>query len=214
MYRIVLLIGGSLLFAGCNSKNDNKVSVLPYYNSADFTPLFLTAAEAEKKINHHIADFTFTDQDSQIITQKTVEGKIHVANFFFTGCGSICPKMMSNLKQAENKLGHDSNIVFLSYSVTPWTDSVPKLKKYAENESIKSPWHLLTGTKTAIYNLARTSYFAEEDLGFSKDSSNFLHTEHILLIDKRKRIRGIYNGTLQLETDQLVKDIASLKAEE
>jgi protein SCO1/2 len=214
MYRIVFLISGSLLLTGCNSKKNNEVSLLPYYNTADFTPNFMTAAEAEKKITHHIADFSFADQDNHIITQKNIEGKIHVANFFFTACGSICPKMMGNLKKAWDGLRKDSNIIFLSYSVTPWIDSVPKLKRYAANESIQSPWHLLTGSRVAIYELARISYFAEEDLGFSKDSTDFLHTEHILLIDKQKRIRGIYNGTLQLETEQLVKDILVLKTEE
>ena len=213
MYRIVFLISASWIIAGCNSKNQNKALQLPYYNSADFTPSFISSDEAVKKITHHIANFSFRDQDNSIITQKDIEGKIHVANFFFTACGSICPKMMGNLKMAQDVYKKDSSLLFLSYSVTPWLDSVPKLKKYAEHESIKYPWHLLTGSKAAIYDLARTSYFADEDLGFSKDSSDFLHTEHILLIDKQKRIRGIYNGTLQLEIEQLIKDIEILKQE-
>ena len=211
MYRIVFLISASILLANCSSKN--KIATLPYYNSPDFTPLFFSAVEAEKKISHQIADFSFTDQDNHIITQKNIEGKIHIANFFFTACGSICPKMMGNLKLARDGLQSDTGVVFLSYSVTPWIDSVARLKKYAADDGIHSPWHLLTGNKATIYELARRSYFAEEDLGFSKDSTDFLHTEHILLIDKQKRIRGIYNGTLQLETEQLVKDIAALKAE-
>lgn len=213
MYRIVFLIGVNLAAASC-SNHKNKAALLPYYNSPDFTPNFIAAAETEKKIPHQIADFSFTDQDNHIITQKNIEGKIHVANFFFTSCGSICPKMMSNLKIAWDGLQKDSNIIFLSYSVTPWIDSVPRLKKYADHLSITAGWHLLTGSKAAIYELARKSYFAEEDLGFNKDSSDFLHTEHILLIDKQKRIRGIYNGTLQLETEQLAKDIVLLKAED
>jgi protein SCO1/2 len=212
MFRIVFLISASFLLATCSSYQ--KVSVLPYYNSPDFTPVFISAADAAKKITHHINDFSFTDQDNHIITQKNIEGKIHVANFFFTACGSVCPKMMANLKLARNVIQQDTNVIFLSYSVTPWLDSVPRLKKYADHMAITTPWHLLTGSKAAIYELARQSYFAEEDLGFSKDSSDFLHTEHILLIDKQKRIRGIYNGTLQLETEQLVKDIAELKKED
>lgn len=214
MYRIVFLISVSLALANCSSKKSDAAVTLPYYNTADFTPHFITADEAAKTITHRIADFSFTDQDNQNITQKNIEGKIHVANFFFTACGSICPKMMANLKPAWDGLKKDSNIIFLSYSVTPWIDSVPRLKRYAENEAIQSPWHLLTGNKAAIYELARTSYFAEEDLGYSKDSTDFLHTEHILLVDKQKRIRGIYNGTLQLEIEQLVKDIAVLKKED
>ncbi|MEY2917837.1 MAG: hypothetical protein RIS73_1551 [Bacteroidota bacterium] len=213
MYRIVFLLSSSLLLQQCNNKQ-NKPG-LPYYNSPDFTPYFITVAKAQKQITHTIADFSFTDQDGKSISQKNIEGKIHVANFFFTACGSICPAIMKNIKEMQVTLVQDTNVVFLSYSVTPWRDSITKLKKYAENTCISSSnWHLLTGNKFDIYKLARTSYFAEEDIGFSKDSSEFLHTEHILLIDKQKRLRGIYNGTLQLETQQLAKDIEVLKKEE
>ena len=119
------------------------------------------------------------------------------------------------MKLVQDAFEKDSNIVQLSYSVTPWIDNVAKLKTYATNNGIKSAnWHLLTGNKAAIYTLARTSYFAEEDLGFTKDSSEFLHTEHILLVDKQKHIRGIYNGTLQLEIEQLIKDIHTLIKQE
>ena len=213
MYRIVFLISCSILLINCSSKL--KTAALPYYNTADFTPAFINATAAEKEITHTIADFSCSDQEGVNITQKNIEGKIHVANFFFTACGSICPKMMSNLKATYEPFKSDSTIVFLSYSVTPWKDSVQKLKQYAEHNAIDlHNWHLLTGNKADIYKLARTSYFAEEDLGLSRDSSEFLHTEHILLIDKQKRIRGIYNGTLQLETEQLAKDIELLKKED
>ena len=105
--------------------------------------------------------------------------------------------------------------MLLSYSVTPWLDSVKILNDYAKRYKVTNPnWHFLTGSKSEIYTLARQSYFAEEDLGFTKDSTNFLHTEHFLLIDKNKRIRGIYNGTLELEINQLIKDIAILRKEE
>ncbi len=144
-----------------------------------------------------------------------VGGKIHVADFFFTSCSSICPVMTNHMKKIDSVYKDDQNIVLLSYSVTPWLDNVKVLKDYAERYHVKNPnWHFLTGSKAEIYTLARQSYFADEDLGFTKDSTNFLHTEHFLLIDKNKRIRGIYNGTLELEIDQLIKDIAILKKEE
>jgi protein SCO1/2 len=213
MYRIVFLISSIIILMSCSSRQ--KTAALPYYNEPDFTPHFINATAAAKEIDHSIADFSCSDQEGRLITQKNIEGKIHVANFFFTACGSICPKMMSNLRTAYEPFKTDSNIVFLSYSVMPWKDSVEKLKLYAANNAIDlHNWHLLTGNKTGIYKLARTSYFAEEDIGFGKDSSQFLHTEHILLIDKQKKIRGIYNGTLQLETEQLAKDIERLKKED
>ncbi|HEY0262854.1 MAG TPA: SCO family protein [Chitinophagales bacterium] len=201
-----------LLVVSCNSKKER----LPYYNSPDFTPLFLNDAKTiSDSATHKIAPFSFINQDGKTITNKNVVGKIHVANFIFTRCGSICPTMTTNLKKVSNNFENDPNVVFLSYSVTPWIDSVPRLKEYKQNHQINNPnWHFLTGDKSKIYTLARTSYFAEEDLGFSKDSTNFLHTEHVLLIDSSQRIRGIYNGTLKLDMEQLIIDINTLKKED
>ncbi len=217
MYRTVFLkiniVLLSVVFTGCFSKE--KAAKLPYYNTPDFTPQFINSEkEAGEKINHTINPFLFTDQNGKQVTEKYVEGKIHVANFIFTSCGSICPVMTKHMKLLQQEFKDSEDVVMLSYSVTPWIDSVNRLKKYAENNQITSPnWHLLTGSKAEIYTLARQSYFAEEDLGFSKDSTDFLHTEHILLVDKTKRIRGIYNGTLQLEAEQLIKDIKVLMKE-
>jgi protein SCO1/2 len=176
--------------------------------------MFMAKSQAQSAVPHLIEDFSFQDQHSHIITQHNIENRIHVANFFFTRCGLICPKMTQHLKMVQDKFGADSTVVILSFSVTPWIDTPIKLKEYADLHEIKSPfWHLLTGSKSSIYQLARQSYFAEEEMGFSKDSTEFLHTEHILLIDKTKRIRGIYNGTLELDIQQLVRDIEVLKEE-
>jgi protein SCO1/2 len=216
MYRTVFLKNSFplvvLIFISCSGKD--KAIILPYYNTPDFTPAFLTPAEATTKISHTISPFLFTDQNGKQISDADIDGKIHVANFIFTSCGSICPVMTKHMKLLQNEFQHNPGVLLLSFSVTPWIDSVSRLKKYADNNQITSPgWHLLTGTKGEIYSLARQSYFAEEDLGFTKDSTEFLHTEHILLVDKTKRIRGIYNGTLQLEAEQLIKDIHTLLKE-
>lgn len=207
--RLFLILFAVLL--SCNAKNE----VLPYYNTPDFTPLFIRNPKmVQDSITHRIGNFSFTDQDGKAISQSDIEGKIHIANFIFTSCGSICPVMTQNLKKASSYFMQDSNIVWLSFNVTPWIDSVPVLKAFKQHNDITNPnWHFLTGSKAAIYHLARTSYFAEEDLGFTKDSTEFLHTEHILLIDKTKRIRGIYNGTLKLDIEQLITDIKILSKE-
>lgn len=214
MYRIVFLLLSSLLLVNCSNKKAETIA-LPYYDEPDFTPIFLTdKSEVESKINHTINDFSFLDQDSILISQKDIEGKIHIANFIFTTCGSICPKMTTNLKIVNDSLKKHSDIVLLSYSVTPWIDTPSVLKKYkAKNEITNPNWHFLTGSKNDIYSLARKSYFAEEDIGFSKDSTEFLHTEHFILVDKTKRIRGIYNGTLELEMQQMLDDIKTLEKE-
>ncbi len=214
IYRIVFLILTSFILFGCLNKKEATID-LPYYNEPDFTPVFITnKSEVESKIKHTISNFSFLDQDSTLISQKNIEGKIHVANFIFTSCGSICPKMTDNLKIVNNSLKKHSDIVLLSYSVTPWIDTPTVLKKYkAKNEITNPNWHFLTGSKSDIYRLARKSYFAEEDIGFSKDSTEFLHTEHFILVDKTKRIRGIYNGTLTLEMQQMLDDIKTLEKE-
>ena len=214
MYRIVYLILSSILILGCNN-NATKQTPLPYYNEPTFTPIFLNNNTAIKnQITHCINNFSFLNQDSTIINQSIIKNKIHVANFIFTTCGSICPVMTRNLKTVSDAFNNSSDVVFLSYSVTPWIDKPTVLNKFKKLNNIANKnWHFLTGNKSDIYSLARQSYFAEEDIGFSKDSTEFLHTEHFILVDKNKRIRGIYNGTLALEMVELIADIKTLKNE-
>jgi protein SCO1/2 len=215
MYRTALAsISLYFLMVACRQQSSDQA--LPYYNAPDFTPIFLTGSDrVEKTITHTIGGFDLNNQDGQAFSEKDVKGRIQVVNFFFTGCGSICPGMMSKLKKLNSEYAKDRNMVFLSFSVTPWRDSVSRLKEYANTNKIIAPnWHLLTGPKAEIYTLARRSYFAEEALGFTKDSTDFLHTEHVLLVDKTGRIRGIYNGTLDLDMEQLAKDITLLKRED
>lgn len=218
MYLIVFLrtnlfLCAVLMISCANKKTQNR---LPYYNKPDFTPEFISSGkEAEQKINHRLSSFAMTDQHGKMVTEKDIDGRVHVANFIFTSCAGICPILTKNMKLVQRAFINNPDIVILSYSVTPWIDSVSRLKRYAEANEIVSPnWHLLTGNKNEIYSLARQSYFAEEDLGFTKDSSDFLHTEHVLLLDRSKKIRGIYNGTLQLEMEQLIKDIELLVKED
>ena len=201
----LLLISAVLLITGCKQQ-----SSIPYYNKADFTPEW----SENKSISHSIPAFSFTDQNNTIVSEKTFTDKIYIANFFFTSCGSICPRMMQNILKVQKAFPSNENIAFISHTVTPWIDSTARLKKYAERFGLDNRWHLVTGNKAAIYKLARQSYFAEEEPGFTKDSTEFLHTEHVLLIDENKHIRGVYNGTLELEIDRMIDDIKQLLKEE
>ena len=196
---------------GCSS----DATQIPYYNTPDFTPIFLSDnQELKNTITHQISDFSFINQNNQIITNKEIEGKVHLANFMFTSCTSICPDMTGNMKLVEEAFFNDERVAVLSYSVTPWIDTPDKLLDYVKLNDIKTNnWHFLTGNKSDIYSLARESYFAEESIGFSKDSTDFLHTEYFILVDKNKRIRGVYNGTLMLESKQVVEDIKILLEE-
>ena len=181
---------------------------MPYYNSPDFTPIF----EEPKPDSHKIEKFVFTNQNEEAFGSKDLEGKIHVANFMFTSCTNICPVMTTNMTKIENEFQNDEGVQLVSFTVTPWVDNPGLLKRYKKEFTLNSSnWNFLTGDKRKIYKLARESYFAEEEIGFTKDSSDFLHTEHFLLIDKKMHIRGIYNGTLQLEMTQIIDDIKTLK---
>ena len=206
--RQILYLSISLIILSCNKKNE----LIPFYNSPDFTPLFLTNnTDIEKKIKHKISDFKFNDHNHNIISNDSIEGKIHVANFFFTSCINICPNMTDNLKLVNDEFFNHPKVKILSFSVMPWIDNEKKLNDYKTYHKIKSNnWHFLTGDKNKIYKLARESYFAEEEIGVETELNDFLHTEYFILVDHKKRIRGIFNGSLKLDAIQLISDIKIL----
>jgi protein SCO1/2 len=208
-YPVILLL---ILLAGCKQPQVNNS--LPFYNTPDFTPVWLTAGDEGNKTLHVIAPFSLTNQLGHTITNNEVKGKIYVANFFFASCGSICPKMMENLNDVQQAFINDDKVRLLSHSVTPGRDSVPVLLKYAAEHHINNnKWWLLTGDKDAIYTLARKAYFADDETGYDKTTREFLHTENVLLIDKNGHIRGVYNGTIKLEMVNLIKHIKQLELE-
>ncbi len=201
-----------LLVAACEKKADDNS--LPFYNTPDFTPVWLTPQDDTYGKIHTIAPFNLTNQLGDTITHKNTAGKIYVANFFFASCQSVCPPMMENLSKVALVFEKDDRVLILSHSVTPRRDSVPILFKYAQQRHINnSKWWLLTGDQPTIYKLARQAYFADDSTGYTKGSNDFLHTENLVLIDTKGRIRGVYNGSLQLEVNNLIKDIKLLEAE-
>ena len=202
-----------LVFIGCTSNKTKQT--LPFINQPDFTPEWIQADDTAYKNMHTIPAFSFYNQDGKIVTEKTVEGKIYVANFIFTRCASICPVMTSNMMILQQKFKDDEAVIFLSHSVTPDLDDVSVLKKYANLKGIISgKWHLLTGNQADIYRIAKKEYFAGDTIGFYQANDAFLHTENFILVDKKRRIRGVYNGTLAIEMDRLIIDIETLKEEE
>ncbi len=202
-----------VLIFSCNSK-EAAIS-LPFINTPDFTPEWIDKNDTAYTSIHRIPPFSFTDQDGITVTEKTVDGKIYVADFIFTRCGSICPKMTSNMELLQTAFKDNDAIIFLSHSVTPDMDSVPVLKEYAKDKGvITGKWHLLTGPQAEIYSLARQQYFAGDTIGYYQTGDEFLHTENFILVDKHRRIRGVYNGTLAVEMDRLKEDINTLLKEE
>ncbi|WP_366184682.1 SCO family protein [Flavobacterium ovatum] len=211
------LIVGVLVIAtffGCQKSKAEAEEGMPFFNTPEFTPEWIAKDSPEFSKIHTIPAFALTNQDDQTITEKTVEGKIYVANFMFTSCGSICPRMTDNMKILQDKYANDSQILLLSHSVNPELDDVKKLKEYADLKGcISGKWHLLTGDKNTIYTLAKKHYFAGDSIGFYGKLNDFLHTENFILVDGKRRIRGVYNGTLPIEMDRIIEDITTLKKE-
>ena len=171
-----------------------------------------TVVHIKKK--HHIADFSLTNQDGKTITQANYENKIYVADFFFTTCGTICPIMTTNMKKIQKAILLDDDVMLLSHTVTPKIDTVAQLKRYAVEKGVLShKWNLVTGPKKDIYNLARKSYLVAKYDPTKDDAYGMVHTENFVLVDKQKRIRGLYDGTDDDDIERLLEDISSLKEE-
>jgi protein SCO1/2 len=192
----------------------DKTQTLPFYNSEEFTPEWILKSEKQYAQIHTIAPFEFINQNGGKITNKDFEGKIYIADFFFTTCPSICPILSKNMGSLQQTYKEDENILLLSHSVMPGVDSIEKIKEYARTQkAIDGKWHLVTGDRDQIYKIARASYFADENFKKTKDESEFIHTENFVLVDKKGRIRGVYNGTLALDIQRLKRHIEILKRE-
>lgn len=213
----LIIIGFFLtLLYGCskNQEQPNEESVLPYYKEATFTPYWYKTEEMIPKGFHKIPPFQLTNQQGEVITEKDVNGKVFVVDFFFTSCPGICPKMTDNMSVIQDAFLKENDVLLLSHSVTPDYDSVKVLQEYAKAKGVNvEKWHLLTGEREEIYNLGRNFYFVEEDLGLKKKATDFIHTENFVLIDKNRYIRGIYNGLNKTSVNQLIEDIKVLKLE-
>ena len=186
---------------------------LPIYNPSMVNPELVDSTVQYISKYHTIADFSFTNQNGKKITQKDYEGKIYVADFFFTTCGSICPKMTTNLAEIQKSIINNPKVMLLSHTVFPETDSVSVLKKYAiKNGVIDSKWNLVTGDKKQIYTMARKSYLAVK-LGKPNELYDMVHTENFVLVDSKKRVRGFYDGTKEEDIQRLIEDINFLCSE-
>lgn len=186
------------------------VETLPIYQPAEVNEKLVDSSVIHISKYHKISDFKLINQNGKEITEEFYKDKIYVADFFFTTCQDICPIMTKNMYQLQEKLKNYNDILFLSHTVIPEIDTVQQLKKYAiENKIDESRWNLVTGDKKQIYDLARKSYLAVEDTEF-KDY-DMIHTENFMLIDKKRQIRGFYDGTDDLEIQRLLNDIEILK---
>lgn len=184
---------------------------LPIFTPKNVNPQLVDTTVQHVGYNHRIADFKFTNQNGKTITQEDYKDKIYVAEFFFTTCPTICPIMTENMVWLQDKIKDMPDVLLLSHTVTPDIDSVPVLKKYAlEKGVLDNKWNLVTGNKKDIYYIARKSYLAVET-GKPEELYDMVHTENFVLIDKKGRIRGFYDGTnLDKTTDDGTKNVTQL----
>lgn len=202
-FTSVSLLVITILFAACTQKVIEKP--LPIFGERE--------VNGNDTTYHTIAPFQFVDQDSAIITNETVNGKIYIADFFFTSCRTICPIMKTQMLRVYDSLKNDPDVLIVSHTIDPEYDTVALLRDFAKRLGVESSkWHFVTGVQDSIYKIAQTSYFATamED---ESDPDGFIHSGAFLLLDKQQRIRGKYDGTKEDEVNKLIKDIKRLKKE-
>ncbi len=211
-FALVLLVLSAIIVSVIYSLKMPKIK-LPVFQPSEVNAELVDPSIRHIRKYHTIADFKLVNQNGDTITQKDYDGKIYVADFFFTTCPTICPIMTDNMVKVQAALKNDEEVKLLSHTVMPEVDDVAQLKKYAVEKGVNDEkWNLVTGSKEEIYDLARKSYLATKTIG-DGGPYDMIHTENFVLVDKEKRIRGFYDGTDPEAIQKLLKDIAVLEKE-
>ncbi len=209
-FLIIFFIVLAVVFLTVANRLLTPEKTLPIYNPAMVNEEMVDSTIQHIARDHTIADFSFTNQNNEIVTEKDYENKIYVADFFFTTCPTICPIMQDNMVLVQEAFKNNPNVKLLSHTVMPHIDSVPVLKKYAlEKGVIDSKWNLVTGDKKDIFYIARKSYLAVKTENES-ELYDMVHTENFILVDEKRRIRGFYDGTNSEDIQKLIEDVQFL----
>lgn len=205
---VILLV---LLFGACKTNNSKKT--LPIYGQRTAVTKTVNGQQVTDTDYQTIPAFKFVNQYGDSTGSKDLEGKIYVADFFFTSCPSICPIMQRNMLNVYNEFKSTPDFKIISFTIDPKHDTVPVLKSYADKLGISgNSWWLMLGARDSVYNLAAKSYL----VAVSEDSTvagGYMHQGYFVLIDKQKRVRGSYDGTDMKQVNQLIDDIKTLQAE-
>lgn len=211
---ITLSVAAVAIIIGYFMIPTSKNKELPVINPVDVESEMVDSSLLRKGIGHRIGEFEFLNQDGQKTGLKDVKGKVFVAEYFFTTCGTICPKMNTEMQRVQEAYKNNPDFKILSLTVDPEIDTVAQMKQYAEGHgAVKGQWHFLTGKKEDLYKLARTSFFVlkpAEAQNLGDAGSDFIHTNNFVLVDQQLRIRGYYDGTNSHEVDKLIRDIQRL----
>lgn len=209
----LVLIGAVLMISSaCSSKKGEER--LPILGRKEVQTKVVDGKEVSDTLYHTIGDFSFVNQDSIVVTEKDFEGKVYVADFFFTSCPTICPIMKSEMLRVYETFLDNDEVLILSHTIDPAYDTVALLKDYAERLGVSdhTKWHFVTGEKEDIYEIGQGDYMvtAMED---EDEPGGFLHSGAFILVDQNRRVRGIYDGTKELQVTKLIKDIPRLLEE-
>ena len=212
---LVIALAGIITAYLMTKPSDEKP--LPVINPIDLNSEMVDADLARQGFGHKIGDFSFTDQTGKAFGLKDVEGKVFVAEYFFSTCGTICPKMTAQMERVHQQFKHTNQVEILSFTVDPANDTVARLAEYAkEHHADSKQWHFLTGEKEKLYEAARRSFFVLKPAAVENQGdvgSDFIHTNNFVLIDQQLRIRGYYDGTSAHDVDRLMKDMERLLEE-
>ena len=206
-------VASLFIFTACSADHKTADHKLPILGRVDYVEKKIGDQIVIDTVYHKVADFQFVDQDSALITPQTFENKIYVTDFFFTSCPTICPLMKKQMLRVYEAFENNNEVVLLSHTIDPEYDTVALLHEYAQRLGVKSDkWHFVTGEKDAIYEAAQKSYMVTAD----KDNNapgGFIHSGAFILVDKDRRIRGIYDGTKPEEVDHMMQDMQHLLQE-
>ena len=163
----------------------------------------------------YVQPFSFTDQDGNRFTDKNIAGKVYVAEYFFTTCKGICPRLNTNMRTVYNRFKNDENFLILSHTCNPETDSFPRLRHYADSMGVSAKrWIFLTGRKDSLYNQARVSYRIDDPKNnLTTIEDDFLHTQFFALVNKKGEVKQIYDGLKQSEVEDMMEEIDKLLRE-
>ena len=185
--------------------------VLPIYNPVDLNPAVVDDDLERVGRGHRIGNFDLVDQWGNAVDSSLLRDKVYVADFFFTTCPTICIAMGQNFQRIQEAYKDEPRVNLVSHTVMPEIDTVEVMHEYGQRMgAVLGKWHLLTGEKEELYRMARRQYFAVMEPGTSFDEHDFIHTENVVLVDEKKRIRGFYDGTSDSQMDLLIQDIQIL----
>ncbi len=209
--KILVLLGVFVVGTYASYQKLKPKRVLPIYNPVDLNPAVVDDDLERVGRGHRIGDFDLVDQWGNKADSSLLQGKVYVADFFFTTCPTICIAMGKNFQRIQEAYKDEPRLNLVSHTVMPEIDTVEVMHAYGERMgAIKGKWHLLTGEKEELYRMARRQYFAVMEQGTSFDEHDFIHTENVILVDEKKRIRGFYDGTSDSQMDLLIQDIQIL----